>query len=140
MEMEATLLNINSPKTHQYPTLLKHFQSNFIDRLVTYGLVWLFISAAIRVDSESLALKAIAVLLALSYEPLLVTFGRTVGQMVMGIKVKQLSMDERVPLLNAFARFWLRMVLGWCTFLTIHTNPERRAMHDLATGAVVVEL
>lgn len=139
--MDRTLLLIKTPKTHyKYPTLLKHVQSNYIDRVITYGLIWLFISAAIRVDSESLALKAIAVLLALSYEPLLVTFGRTVGQMVMGIKVKQLSMDERVPLLNAFARFWLRMVLGWCTFLTIHTNPERRAMHDLATGAVVVEL
>ncbi len=139
--MKRTLLLIKTPKTdHQYPTLLKQCQANYIDRIITYGLIWAFINVAISVNSESLALKAVAVFIALSYEPLLVTFGRTLGQLVIGIRVKQLSMDERIPLLNAFGRFWLRMVLGWFTFLTIHNNEEHRAMHDLATGAVVVEL
>lgn len=127
--------------TYQYPTMLKRFQSNFIDRIITYSLIAAFVYVAIAIDNNNLALRIGAIFIALSYEPLMLSWGgRTIGQRIMGIKVKQLSIDERIPLLNAYAHFALRMMLGWFTFISIHTNNERRALHDIATNAVVVEL
>lgn len=141
MEKNIPPLNGALPTPYyQYPSLLKRFQSNFIDRIITYTLAISLVYASGMIDKDSFILKAIALFIALSYEPVLITTGRTVGQLVMGIRVKHLSMDQRMPLINAFARFWLRMMLGWISFITIHTNPERRAIHDLATGAVVIEL
>ena len=123
-----------------YPTLVKRLQSNYIDRFITYGLIWLFISIAVFINNESIGLKVIAILFALSYEPLAITFYRTVGQIVVGIKVKSLSKDLKITLLNSYGRFGVRLILGWFSFLTMYDNSERRAIHDLMSNTIVVDV
>lgn len=122
-----------------YPSLLKRYQSNFIDRMVSYACIGLFLWGANSIAPDNLPLKLAAIFAAMSYEPLVMAANRrTLGQLVTGIKVQQLSLNERLPLLNSFARFWIRMLLGWTTYITIHSNDERRALHDIVTDSVSV--
>jgi hypothetical protein len=34
----------------------------------------------------------------------------------------------------------VKVMLGWLSFLTIHTNTEKRAIHDLFIGSVMIKL
>ena len=74
------------------------------------------------------------------YEPLAMTIGCTVGNYLMKIRVKRNSdTTKRINLLQAFARFVVKIALGWISFLTMHSNKERRAIHDFVAGSVMVE-
>lgn len=131
----------NIPHTlfDNYPSLLKRFQSNFIDRVVTYSLIGAFFYCSMQIDADSWTLKILAIAAALSYEPVTVSiFRRTIGQRMTGIRVLSLTVDQKISLLNAYIRFFLRLILGWISFLAIHFNKERRALHDLATDTVLV--
>lgn len=131
--------NIPHNNTCSYPSLLRRFQSNFIDRIITYTIMGLLLSITMNIDHESWTLKICAILAAFSYEPLMVSsFRRTIGQRITGITVVSLTVDQKISLLNAYTRFGLRVILGWISFLAIHTNNERRALHDLVTDTVLV--
>ncbi len=74
------------------------------------------------------------------YEPLSMTLGSTLGNYLMKIKVRQEgNRDKKINLLQALIRFIIKISLGWISFLTIHSNKERRAIHDFAAGSVVIE-
>lgn len=125
----------------KYPSLLKRYLSNFIDRIVTYTLIGIFLFGFEGIAGDSLLLKLAALFLGMSYEPLVLAFNRrTIGQILTRIKVQQLSLGRRLTLANSFARFWIRMLLGWATYITLHTNKERRALHDIVTDTVMVSL
>lgn len=125
----------------KYPSLLKCYVSNFIDRAVTYTFIAALLIGFEEIASDSILLKFAALFIGMSYEPLLLASNRrTVGQIVMRIRVQQLSLGKRLTLANAFARFWIRMLLGWATYITLHTNKERRALHDIVTDTVMVSL
>ena len=122
-----------------YPSLVRRLQSNFIDRMITYALMGGLFYYAAEIDSNSWTLKILAILTALSYEPLMVSFlRRTIGQRITGITVVSLTVDQKISLLNAYTRYGLGLILGWISFLAIHSNKERRALHDIATDTVLV--
>ncbi len=74
------------------------------------------------------------------YEPLAMTIGCTFGNYLMKIRVKRDSDNmKRINLLQAFVRFVVKIALGWISFLTIHSNKERRAIHDFVAGSVMIE-
>ena len=37
-------------------------------------------------------------------------------------------------------RYPVKLLLGWISFLTINSNPKRRAIHDLASGSVMIKI
>jgi len=81
---------------------------------------------------------------ALFYEPIFTCLGRTIGQKVMGLKVIKLSDMKRdnsytnISIFQAFARFILKILLGWVSLLTIHSNSYGQAIHDIAADSVMV--
>jgi uncharacterized RDD family membrane protein YckC len=42
-------------------------------------------------------------------------------------------------MLQAFFRYVLKISLGWISFLTMHSNSQRRAIHDFAAGSVMIK-
>jgi uncharacterized RDD family membrane protein YckC len=75
------------------------------------------------------------------YEPLAITMGGTVGNYLMKIRVKDNSDRlKRINLLQSYMRFGIKFLLGWISFLTMHSNKERRAIHDFAAGSVMTEI
>lgn len=75
------------------------------------------------------------------YEPLCMAIGCTLGNYLKGIRVRKVSNPtSRISVFQAILRYPFKLSLGWISFLTIHTNPKRRAIHDLVSGSVMIKL
>lgn len=125
-------------RQHVYPLLLRRVQALFID-----GMLILLAMIVIMLMTEGSELQASIMIasaaLLSNYEPLLTAYSRTPGQRVMKIRVGRYNNpSERISVLNAYVRWLVKGLLGWISFITIHFNPERRAIHDLAGDSVMV--
>ena len=126
----------------QYPYLSARVQSSFIDALVIIVLMFVF-SAVLDKFEDPPDWIRIAMFFGIwaVYEPLCTTLGATIGNMVKGIRVRRRNdPSKRINFFQAFIRYIFKMLLGWVSFLTIHSNTERRAIHDIIAGSVVVNL
>jgi uncharacterized RDD family membrane protein YckC len=129
----------------EYPTLLKRAQSIFIDSILMVLLMfvagWLFDKYSGDNNENDALFRAIAFVgIWAVYEPLSQTLGCTLGNYLMKIRVrKNLDENKRVNIFQAYARFVIRVLLGWFSFITIGFNEKRRAIHDLVSGTVMVE-
>jgi len=73
------------------------------------------------------------------YEPLAHTLGFTLGNYIMGIRVRKISAHaEKVNITQAYLRFTVKKLLGWLSFFTIQSNKKSRAMHDIASGTLTI--
>jgi len=121
-----------------YPRLVKRYQALLID-----GLLILFTLIIIMVivqdsDMRTPIMVSSALIILLTYEPFLTSYSKTVGQRLMRIRVGRYEdPGRRISLLNAYLRWFTKGLLGWISFITIHFNPERRAIHDLVSDSVM---
>lgn len=125
-----------------YPEIKERLQSTFIDAILI--IVFMFLFASILDKYENMpdwARIAMFVGPFLAYEPICMAFGATLGNYVKGIRVRQNSNPtKRINIFQAIIRFIVKFLLGWVSFLTINNNPKRRAMHDIASGSVMIKL
>jgi len=128
--------------TENYPLLKDRVQSTFIDFI--FLLVLSFIGAAIIDKFENVpdwVRIALFVFLVIVYEPLFTALGCTVGNYMKGIRVRQYADTTRkINIFQALIRYPIKTFLGWLSFITINSNPQRRAIHDLVAGSVVIKL
>ena len=135
--MDTTLTNQTESNT--YPLLSERFQSSFIDGIFIILMMFVFASWLERFDNAPNWVRA-ALFFGLwaIYEPLCTSLGGTIGNHIKGIRVRQhASTSKKINFFQAFIRYVIKMLLGWISFLTIHTNKERRAIHDFAAGSVM---
>jgi uncharacterized RDD family membrane protein YckC len=126
----------------QYPALIDRVQSIFIDFLFIF-LMMFFFSWLLDKFTDVPDWTRIVLFFGLwaIYEPLCVVLGCTIGQYIKGLRVKAHSdPNRRVNIFASYVRYILKTVLGWISFLTINTNEERRAIHDLASGSVMISI
>ncbi len=121
-----------------YPSLLKRFQSASID-----GILLLFLMLGFYQLCDALAvpiwLRVVFMAFLLLYEPLCMTFGCTLGNYVVGIRVRRDGdYGRRIHFGQAVLRYLFKLLLGWLSFLTVHANLRKRAMHDMMTGTVMI--
>ena len=125
----------------KYPELRDRIQSAFIDMILL--IVLMFVFAGI-LDNFSNVPDWIRIALFAGlflYEPICLTVGCTLGNYVKGIRVKSYAdTNKRINILQAFIRYVLKILLGWLSFLTIGTDPKRRAIHDMAAGSVMLSV
>jgi len=138
--METTPL----PSTSQpeYPLLGDRVQSTFIDSILLIILMFILASVLDRYETVPTWIR-IALFVGLwgIYEPLCTTLGATLGNYIKKIRVRQVGINsKRINFFQAFVRYLLKLSLGWISFLTIHSNKERRAIHDLAVGSVMIKI
>ena len=135
-----TIFASNSPIEIEYPTLSERVQSTFIDTI--FIVVMMFVIASLLNRYEN-APDWIRIVLFFGiwgvYEPVCTSLGFTIGNYLKGIRVRRISdYNKKINIIQAFFRYVLKISLGWISFLTIHTNPQRRALHDLAVGSVMI--
>jgi uncharacterized RDD family membrane protein YckC len=134
--------NAPLPEGTTYPLLIKRIQSVFIDTVFIVGLMFLF--SAILSSFEYVpdwVRMSVFILIWVVYEPLCISLGSTLGNYLMGLSVrKHNNLNERINLIRALMRYAFKMGLGWLSFLTIHRNSKRRAIHDLVAGSVMVHI
>ena len=127
--------------TENYPLLKDRIQSTFIDFI--FLLVLMFIGAAVIDKFEYVpdwVRMVLFVSLFIVYEPLFTALGCTLGNYIKGIRVRQSShITRRINIFQAIIRYSIKCILGWISFLTINSNPQRKAIHDLAAGSVMIK-
>lgn len=136
----STLLDTSTETTH-YPTLADRVQSTFIDTVFIVVLMFVFASWLDRYENAPDWIR-IALFFGLwaVYEPLSTTLGGTIGNHFKGIRVRQFSKEnKRINFFQAFIRYVFKICLGWISFLTMHSNPQKRAIHDLLVGSVMIK-
>lgn len=126
----------------KYPLLGDRIQSSFIDAILLIILMFFFASLLDRYDDVPDWVRILLfVSLFLIYEPLCMTLGCTLGNYVKGIRVRKVNnTSKRINILQALIRYPVKVILGWVSFLTIGTNPQRRAIHDMVSGTVMIKL
>ena len=126
----------------RYPELRDRIQSTFIDLIMIIILMWGFALLLEKFQNTPVWVRIVLFLgLFLAYEPVSMTFGCTVGNYLKRIRVrKDADSTKRINIVQAIIRYPIKVALGWISFLTINSNPKRRAIHDLLSGSVMIKL
>ena len=126
----------------KYPQLTDRIQSTFIDTFLIIILMFVFASILDKFDNVPDWVRIIMfAALFVAYEPFCMTLGSTLGNYLKGIRVRKNSdSTKRINIFQAIIRYPVKVLLGWVSFLTINSNPKRRAIHDLVSGSVMIKL
>jgi len=118
------------------PSLILRIKSMMIDSFMIIILMYLTTVLLESFDVESGMIRGSSLILVLLYEPILVTINRTVGQKIMGIRVRKFSefinSNEKVNIniFSSMVRFVGKLTLGFLSLLTIHSDKYGQAIHD----------
>lgn len=128
--------------SEKYPELRDRIQSTFIDSILIVILMFVFANLLDKFDNVPDWVRIGMFLgLFIIYEPLCMACGSTLGNYFKGIRVRKNSdSTKRINILQAIVRYPTKVLLGWVSFLTINSNPKRRAIHDLVSGSVMIKL
>lgn len=124
-----------------YPRLLRRYVSTLLDGFLLLVIV---LTVPDFLQGTAWGVTAIRVslflFLALGYEPLLTWRTCTLGQYVMGIRVRRASDPEsHINLLAAYVRYLVKIFLGFISLFTIVFTRRRQAIHDLVTRSVMID-
>ncbi|MGN6291186.1 MAG: RDD family protein [Chitinophagaceae bacterium] len=138
--METTA--IETRPVAEYPLLTDRIQSTFIDTVLIIILMFVFASFLDKIENPPDWIRIVLFFgLFAIYEPVCTALGFTLGNYIKKIRVRQFdNPGKRITLLQAFIRYIIKVLLGWISFLTMHGNKERRAIHDFAGGSVVIKI
>src|SRR5690606_1421533 len=127
--------------TIQFPSLVTRIKAVFIDAMIMLAI---FALASVSIDAvgdiPDFAKGALAISMFYLYDPLLTHFtGSTLGHKAMNLKVRRYEEPEkRIALGQAFLRFVAKGGLGWISFLTVTGDKRKRAIHDFASGSIIM--
>jgi uncharacterized RDD family membrane protein YckC len=126
----------------RYPSLVSRLQSSFIDLILIIILMFVFSTVLENFTAVPNWIRiALFVLLFVAYEPLCTSLGFTLGNFIIGIRVrKEENTSKRITIFQAIIRYIFKFALGWLSFVTIHGNPQKRAIHDIVAGSVMIKV
>jgi uncharacterized RDD family membrane protein YckC len=143
--MKETILDNSSNVIHAtqelnvYPSMLTRVKAMVIDYLVI--LILIVITSSIIGSSENFPVwvKIVLFIAILSYEPILTSLGVTLGQLLMGIRVRNIkNTSKNINLFFSFVRTVVKGLLGFISFVMISFTNNKRAIHDMAAMSIMV--
>jgi len=139
--MIITMNEPTNPDINIYLSLLKRVQSILIDNILIISAM--FIIAGILSNYENVPdwvrITSFIMLVGV-YEPLLMSTGGTIGNRLMKLQVRQYADEtKRINIFQSYSRYFVKILLGWLSFITIHMNKHKRGIHDLAAGSVMIQ-
>lgn len=125
----------------KYPSLLNRIKSITIDALIVISGMFLFNEILEKFDTVPNWIRMALFSTLFLYEPLCTAFAATIGNEKMNIRVRKNSdVTQRINLFQAIVRYFFKVVLGWLSFITIFSNKKQRAIHDIISGSVMIEV
>jgi len=125
------------------PEMLKRIKSMIIDGVVIIILMYLAFRIFDSTQSQSETGRKIAMLFIILYEPIFTSINRTIGQKIMGLRVRNFSTfknfneKKNINILYSLIRYIAKLFLGWLSLITIHSNKFGRAIHDITGNSVM---
>ena len=137
----STFASVPENSNVQYPSLLRRVQAMFIDFVVILCIFMVssLIIGAVGSVPDEIKISILFFCFVL-YEPLWIsTAGGTIGHQILKLRVKRYATPERnIGFIPALGRIIAKTALGWISFLTVNSSSEKRAIHDILSGSVVV--
>lgn len=125
-----------------YAELKQRVNAVFLDLLVPFALIYLATSILESMGTVETYMRISAfVFVFFIYDPLFVTlFGGTIGHLILGISVKRANNpDKKIYFHWALIRYMIKLFLGWISLLTVSSNSQSQAIHDIAVGSIVIQ-
>ena len=125
------------------PSLVLRIKSMLIDMMFLIGFAYIFTLLLESMNIISEESRGIALAIIILYEPVLVVIGGTVGQRIMGLRVraKKSFVEKRekrnINFFNSLLRYISKILLGWISLLTIHSDKYGQALHDKIGSSVM---
>jgi len=129
--------------TFNRPSLLTRIKSMLADSLVVIALMTIAATILNMLNIESGLVRGITLSIILLYEPIMVAIDRTIGQRIMGLRVRNYAKfinedtSENITIFYSLFRFAAKILLGWISLLTIHSNTYGQAIHDKVGNSVM---
>ena len=126
--------------TPRYARFTRRLRGIMIDWVVAMILLFgaLLVASSIRSDHFARTLGILVVLVLVLYEPILVSLtGGTLGHYFTNLRVVDERDQGNVSFLKALARFVLKGLLGWYSFIVMTATRRNQAIHDLLTRSTV---
>lgn len=119
------------------PLLIRRVKATLIDGSFILALMFIIpVVFEYTGDAPGWLRACLLIFLLGVYEPLFIVLGSTPGQKLRSIYNTQ----KRINIFRSYARFFVKLLLGFLSFVTIHFNKQRRAIHDFAGHSVMIEL
>ena len=127
-------------KDYIFPSLSNRVQALFIDAIIIF-LVFLgssYIFSFIE-DINPVVRAGIFIFMLFLYEPTFIFFFKgTIGHQFLNIKITKFdNPEQRLNFSLALIRFFVKWLLGWISFLSILSNDNNRAFHDIVSNSIV---
>ena len=124
--------------TVEYPTILRRYLSSFIDLWFVVGVLF-FVPYVIGDSEATLTVRITAgIIMLFLYEPLFTSKLCTLGQKIMGIRIRKFDNYQKLSFPAAVLRVFIKGLLGFISLFTIIFSEEKRAIHDLASDSIVI--
>src|SRR5688572_16575714 len=120
-----------------YPSILRRYMSTVIDFVVIFGLMYAFLKSPFFDPKNSDPIVWFLLLLVV-FDPVLTAFACTPGQLLMNLRVRSVKTLRRPSLLATTLRWLVKMLLGVISIIFIPSQKQRRGLHDLAAGTIVL--
>lgn len=126
-----------------YPSLFRRISATLIDIAVMLGAVSFIIQRPLILEPPEANLWA-AIAFVLLYEPVLVAYACTFGEMVMRTRVRHFESLERITLVKSYLRFFMKYIVSALAgasargMVSVWPRDDLRALHDQAADTVVV--
>jgi len=124
---------------HKYPTLTRRYITTAID--VAFVFVTVIMLSYLLENSGLIGVRVrvgLILFLFFIYEPLSTSRFCTLGQKIMGVRVRKYPSLERISILMAYTRIIIKGLLGILSFFTLPFSQNRRAIHDMAARSIVI--
>jgi len=122
----------------EYPTILRRYLSTLIDGWLILTLLFM-LPYFIEDKENTLYLRLIiAALMLFGYEPLFTSKLCTLGQKIMGIRIRTFGNYQKLNYPAALLRVIIKWILGFISLFTIIFSKDKRALHDFASGSIVI--
>ncbi|MFH6944940.1 RDD family protein [Flavobacterium sp. FlaQc-50] len=125
----------------KYPFLLERIQSILIDSVLIVACMIIFSDILSNFKNVPDWLRAVLLIALFLYEPIATTFGGTIGNNIKSIRVRKNSDNtKRINIFQALIRYFIKLLFGWLSFITIFSSSKKRALHDIFSGTVMVKI
>jgi uncharacterized RDD family membrane protein YckC len=122
----------------EYPTILRRYLSSFIDGCFIAVCV-ILVPYVIGDEENTLSVRIIiAAIFLLVYEPLYTSKFCTLGQRIMGVRIRKFGNYQRLSFPVALLRVTIKGLLGFISLFAIIFSKDKRAIHDYASGSIVI--
>ena len=125
----------------ELPSLVSRIKATVIDFLI---LLFVFAISSVVIDAvggaPSFVRGAILIFMVYLYDPLLTClYGGTLGHRILGLRVARYDYPEqRISIIRSSIRFIIKYTLGWLSLFTVTASDEKRAIHDFASGSILL--